>query len=125
MLELAACVTILSTIVERMWTLIDSAINLLSPAGADTSELLEVNRHLTMSVASTGEYLSRRDELGHDLHFVLSGEIHILDMMGEPDIQLFEGSVVGEISIIFEIPVLQTYIIFLQCALSILQLSQH
>ena len=65
-----------------------------------------------MCVASTGEYLSRQDELGHDLHFVLSGEIHILDKMGEPDIQLVEGSVVGEVCVIFEIPVLLTDILF-------------
>ena len=47
--------------------------------GADTSALLEVNQHLTMTVATTGEFLCRFGELGRELHFVLSGEIHILN----------------------------------------------
>jgi len=72
--------------------------------GADTSALLEVNQHLTMTVATTGEFLCRFGELGRELHFVLSGEIHILNHLKECDIQLFEGSCLGEVCVVFEIP---------------------
>ena len=72
--------------------------------GADTSALLEVNRHLTINVATVDEYINRRGELGHDMHFVLSGEINVLDEVGHVQLQLFEGAIIGEVCVIFEIP---------------------
>jgi len=54
--------------------------------GADTSALLKLNQQLTMTVATTGEFLCRFGELGRELHFVLSGEIYIL---GNPKVPLY------------------------------------
>ena len=72
--------------------------------GADSSAILEVNQHLVANVAGTGEYLARYGEIGHELHFILDGEVHVRNQDGELDIVLFEGSISGEITIIFEIP---------------------
>ena len=72
--------------------------------GADTSALLEINRYLTINVATVGEFLSRAGELGRELYFVLSGEIHVLTASGQLDLQLFEGSVVGEVCLLFDMP---------------------
>ena len=67
--------------------------------GADTSALLEINRHLVMSVATAGELLAHEGELAHEMHFMLSGEVHILDTKGGVDLELFEGAIIGEVSI--------------------------
>ena len=72
--------------------------------GADTSALLELNQHLVMTVANTDEYVNRVGELGHEMHFLLSGEVHILGEDGNPELQLFEGAILGEVCIFFEIP---------------------
>ena len=65
--------------------------------GADTSALLEINRHLVMSVATRSELLAHEGELAHEMHFILSGEVHILDSKGKLDVELFEGAIIGEV----------------------------
>jgi hypothetical protein len=45
--------------------------------GADTSMILEVNRHLTMTVAPENEFVCRCGELAYEMHFVLTGKISI------------------------------------------------
>ena len=72
--------------------------------GANMSMILEVNRRLVSTVAPEGELVCRKDELSQEMHFVLSGEIHILDEDGKPDLELFDGSIVGEVSLVFDIP---------------------
>ena len=59
--------------------------------GADASALLEINRYLVMTVANSGEYVARDGELNREIHFVLTGEVHILSENGDTDIELFDG----------------------------------
>jgi len=69
-----------------------------------TSALLEINRHLEMNVATNGEFLARDGELAREMHFILSGEIHILKRNGDCDIELFEGAILGEVCLVFDMP---------------------
>jgi len=64
---------------------------------AGTSALLEINRHLILSVATEGELLAHEGELTREMHFILSGEVHILNDQGRADIELFEGAIIGEV----------------------------
>lgn len=72
--------------------------------GADHAALLEINRHLATTVATHGEFLAREGEISREMHFVLSGEIHILDKHGEAEQILHDGSIVCEVCLVFDIP---------------------
>ena len=59
--------------------------------GADVSALLEINRYLATTVATKGEYVARDGDLAREMHFVISGEIHVLTPDRQTDIELFDG----------------------------------
>jgi len=57
-----------------------------------------------MNVATNGEFLAREGELAREMHFILSGQIHILKRNGDCDIELFEGAILGEVCLVFDMP---------------------
>lgn len=72
--------------------------------GADSAALMEINRYLVHEVVTAGEFIIRAGELGRSIYFVISGSLVILDDEGHSKLNLFEGSVVGEVAVLLNIP---------------------
>ena len=68
--------------------------------GADTSSLLEINKHLRHMVITPREYLVRAGEVVHSMYFVISGNLRVLDGEGNIVATIHEGGVIGEVGII-------------------------
>lgn len=61
-----------------------------------------INKFLSHSVITPGEFLIRAGEVPQSMYFVISGEFKILDGNGLQIAELMEGSVVGEVSVLLK-----------------------
>jgi len=72
--------------------------------GADANCLMIMNKFLVHEVITRGEFLVRTGDWESSLFFVTSGSLVVWGEGGEVEAELYEGSVVGEVGIILQIP---------------------